>query len=820
MRLKIPFSVLAFVCISHTLFAQEPGSITGRVKMNSGKPVPSATILLYKFPDSILLRTAVTDMNGRFEIELVKSDNYFITVSHVGNKKKSTEVFSVNEGRVYDVPEVILQTAQKTLSGITISNLAKPVIEVTADKTVFNVESSINASGSNAFELLQKSPGVVTDKDDNIILKGKSGVRIYIDGRLVQMEAADLAAYLRSINSTDIEAIEMISNPSAKYDAEGNAGIINIRFKKNKKLGFNGSVTAGLGVGINPKTNTGFSFNYRNRKINLYSNYSNAWSRNQINFNMHRIQNDSLYDQKNIQVTDGWSHNLKSGIDFFIAKSQTIGVIVTANINDNTANTSTHTPISSAINGQLGQVLYAKNILPLKVRNYNYNFNYRYLDSIGNEFNFDADYGNYKSRRNSYQPNYYYSPYPEVLQDSNIYWNNTPNNVKILTFKFDFENPFKKSKLGVGIKLGNVRTDNSFDFYDITDGTSIRDLSRSNMFSYRENVNAAYVNYNRILSAKWKVQAGLRLEQTSSKSKLNRANGIAQADDNVDRNYTDLFPAMAITYEANSSHSFNLNYSRRIDRPIYQDLNPFENKLDELTYQKGNAFLKPQYANNIQLSHTLNGRFITSLSYSHVSDFKAQIIDTLEIKRTFISKRNLASQDIVNLNFSLPFQIKKWWNLFANLNLFHSYYKADLGPGKVIDIKVTSGSFNIQNSFTLGYGYSVEVSGYYNAPAVWAGTFRSSSMGVMDMGIQKQLFQKKATVKLSFTDMLNTLRWEGKSNFSGSDIIANAHWESQQVRLNFTYRFGNNQVKQERQRVTGSDEEKKRAESGGQLGGG
>lgn len=817
MKCQFLFSVLAVCCNFYTADAQGGGNITGKVKTAGDKYIPSATAALFHYPDSILVKTTISGRAGNFEFSEIKSSNYYIIISHAGYTEMCSEIFSVNPGLTTEVKPFVLSIAQKNLSGITVAG-KKPLVEVTGDKTIFNVESSINAAGSNAFELLQKSPGVITDKDDAVILKGRSGVRVYIDGRLVQMDAADLAAYLKSINSADIEAIEIIANPSAKYDASGNAGIINIRFKKNRKLGYNGSVNAGFAVGVNPKTNAGINFNYRNKAINIFSNYSNAWTKNQVNFNVYRKQNDSLYDQKNINISEGWSHNVKAGADFFITKAHTIGAIVTANFSDNTSENRGRTPISSVSNGKLGQVLYANNTLPAAIKNLNYNFNYRFADSSGNEFNLDADVGKYTSDRSSYQPNYYYAPSPEVLQDSHVYKNNTPTDVKILTFKMDYVRSLKNSTLYAGVKSGNVRTDNIFQFYNVLNGFAQSDLVRSNSFMYKENVFAAYASYSTLINTKWKMQAGLRMEHTSSNGHLTRANNIVLPDDLVERKYTDFFPSVGLTYNVSHHHSLNLALSRRIDRPVYQDLNPFENKLDELTYQKGNAFLQPQYANNIQLMHTYKGKYITALSYAHVSGFTAQIIDTLEGKRTFITKRNLASQDIVSLNFSLPIQLKSWWLLFTNANLFYSHYKADLGPGKLVDINITSGSVFAQNSFTLGDGYSAEITGNFNAPSVWAGTFRSNAMGSLDAGVQKLLFQKKATVKLGFTDILKTLRWKGKSEFSGSNIVTTGNWESRQVRLNFTYRFGNNQVKQARQRDTGSDEEKKRTEANGSLG--
>ncbi len=813
--------IAALFLTAFTTNAQTRAKITGQVKDISGNSIKAATVLLNKSTDSSLVKTAVSDASGNFEIDGIKAGSYFVSVTTVGNQKAYSTSFNLKDGDNFRVPAFQLSPNEKNLQDVTVtSTYKKPMIEVKADKTVLNVESSINATGSNAFELLQKAPGIVTDKDDNISLKGKNGVRVYIDGRPTQMSNADLALYLKSINSVDIESIEMIDNPSARYDASGNAGIVNIKLKKNKKFGTNGSVSAGLNVGVKPKTNGAFSLNYRNKKANFFSNYSNGYNDNVSNFYLFRNQFDSSYDQTSTMNGLGWNHNLKAGADFFISKDQTIGFIATYNINDNVGKTNSRTPISEISSGKVGSILYASNTLPNTSKNLNLNFNYRLADSAGHEFNMDIDYGSYIKRTSSYQPNYYYAPYPETLQYSKEYRNNTPTDIHIYSGKFDYETPFKKGKLAVGAKFSSVKTDNIFDFYNIISGMDFLDYNLSNRFSYKENINAGYVNYNRPLNPKWSVQAGLRLENTISDGQLTRADGQPQSDDRVQRNYTNLFPSAAISFNQSAKHIFNLTYSRRIDRPNYQELNPFENKLDELTYQKGNAFLKPQYTNTVAFSHTFKYRYTTAISYSHINDFKAQVIDTAGKSKSFITQKNLATQDIVNVNFSLPFQINKWWSLYANINAYNSHYKADFGAGKTVDISIQSANIYMANSFTIGGGYTGEVSGFFTAPSVWGGTFRSKALGTLDLGLQKTLFNGKANFKVSYTDLLKTLHWKGTSDFGASHIVVSGNWESQQLRMNFTWRFGNNQVKASRQRTTASEEENKRTQGGGGIGAG
>ncbi len=814
--MKILSTLLFFITLCAFSFAQNTGaSITGKILDNGNKPLSQATVLLLRGKDSVLAKTAITNNNGAFNLMNIKAGSYFISATSVGHLKNSGKIFNVTDGESVSSPFLILSQSSTSLAEVSVQ-AKKPMIEVRADKTVFNVESSINATGSNAFELLQKSPGVSIDKDDNISMQGKNGIKIYIDGKPTQMSGTDLAAYLRSINSADMESIEMITNPSAKYEASGNAGIINIRLKKNKNYGANGNFSTGVAIGHTPKYNSSLSLNYRNKKINLFSNYSNNFGTSHINFNLYRIQNDTVYDQRNKIANDNTTHNVKAGADYFLNSKNTLGVMVTANFSKSTNNSDGSTIIIPNNTNVANRILYASNKLPGNRTNIDYNVNYRYADSKGSEFTVDADLVNFRRKGTSFQPNYYRDPFTNVLLDEKIYRNNTPTDIDIYTVKMDYEKPFNKGKLGFGGKYSNTKTKNIFDFYNVYGGSDIKDINRSNKFNYKENVNALYVNYNQPLSKKTTIQAGVRTENTVSEGNL--VSYIPKPDDNVKRNYTNFFPSGAITYMLNQKNTFNLNYSRRIDRPNYQDLNPFEDKIDELTYRKGNAFLRPQYTNSFQLSHTFKYKYVTSIGYSHIQDYFAQIIDTTGNK-SFITQKNLAQQNIFSLNFSAPITITKWWNAFATFNGYHSAYKADFGAGKTINVNVDAFSVYTQQTLTVKKGTSVEVSGFFNSPTVWGGTFKSKALGFVDAGIQQQLFKNKGTIKVSYTDLFKTLHWTGTSDFGGSHLTAAGTFESQQLKINFSYRFGNNQVKGARQRKTATDEESKRLNQSGGIGG-
>lgn len=805
--------LIGFTALAFSSFAQ---TIKGSVKDADGKVVANATVSLLKENDTTVVKLAVTDVAGAYRFDGIKTGKYRTGITYIGYTTSYSPLFEVNGSGDISVPPVTIAKATADLQNVTVA-AKKPMVEVKADKTILNVENSINAIGNDALELLRKSPGVLVDKDDNISLAGKNGVRVFIDGKPSPLTGQDLSYYLKSLQSSQIEAIEIITNPSAKYEAEGNAGIINIRLKKNKTFGTNGSVNAGYNIGIYPKYNAGFAFNHRDQRINLFGNYNYNKNRNEGFMNLYRVQLDTIFDQHSKMTFSNVSQNFKAGLDVFINKRNTVGMMVNGTLSDpHFANQST-TAITYQPSGVTDRILKADNKSVSSRDNVNANLNYHFADTSGRELNVDADYGYYKIKNDQYQPNFYYDPTGVDLQDQFIYNMIAPTKIDIYSFKADYEQNFKKGRLGYGGKVSYVKTTNNFDRYNVYSNGKFLDTLRSNDFDYKEQVNALYVNYNRQFKSIM-IQAGVRMENTHSEGISNGYRWVGSAyapyDSSFKRDYTDFFPSAAVTYNKNPKNQWGLSYSRRIDRPAYQDLNPFEFKLDEYTYQKGNTQLQPQYTNSISLTNTLNYKLTTRLSYSHVDDVFSQIIDTADRSKTFITKKNLATQDIVSLNISMPWQ-KKWYSVFANVNSYYSHYKADFGTGRTIDLDVYAVNVYAQQSFKISNKTTAEISGFYSSPSIWQGTFKSASIWSIDAGVQRTLFKGKGTAKATVTDIFQTLRWSGTSNFAGQYLQVHGGNESRQLRLSLIYRFGNTQLKAARQRKTGAEEESQRVGSQG-----
>lgn len=808
---KILSLFATFLLMATATMAQQ---VSGIVKDVDGKAVANATVSLHNAKDTTVIKLGVTDKDGSYKFTAINKGAYMVSASYVGYAAKYSPAFEVS-GDV-SVPSFVLEKAAAELKGVTVV-ARKPMIEVKADKTILNVESSINAVGNDALELLRKSPGVVVDKDDNISLSGKNGVQVYIDGKPSPLSGTDLSNFLKSMQSSQIEAIELITNPSAKYEAAGNAGIINIRLKKNKSYGTNGSVNAGYNIGTYPKYNAGISLNNRNKRLNLFGNYNYNKNRNESFMNLYRVQLDTLFDQRATMTFNNNSHNFKGGADYYINSKNTVGVMVNGNLTDFTLGNDSRTDISYEPTKLADRLLLANNKTTSSRDNVNFNTNYRFADTSGHELNIDADYNLYRLTSDQYQPNYTYNATGENLLQREVYNMIAPTNIDIYSAKADYEQNFKKGRLGVGGKVSYVKSDNNFDRYIVEETGKTRD--RNNNFLYKENINALYVNYNRQFKG-FMVQAGVRMENTNIKGASKGVSLIDEEnvtfDSTFERNYTNFFPSAALTLNKNPMNQWSFSYSRRIDRPAYQDLNPFEFRLDKYTYQQGNTQLRPQYTNSFSVTNTFKYKLNTTLSYSHVNDVFSQIVDTADLSKAFITKKNLATQDIVSLNISMPFSYK-FYSVFANVNTYYSKYKADFGEGRDVNLDVFATNIYMQNTFKVAKKTTLELSGFYTSPSIWQGTFKSKAMGGVDVGVQQSVLKGKGNVKATVTDIFHTMQWGGTSDFAGQYLKTRGGWESRQFRLNFTYRFGSAQIKAARQRKTAAEDESKRV---GNQGGG
>ncbi|MFK7970479.1 MAG: TonB-dependent receptor [Bacteroidia bacterium] len=816
--MKSFFNLLLIMLSGSLLMAQQPAEITGQVNDEAGNPAGYSTILLIAMPDSNVAKTSLSKDDGTYVLKPLSAGTYRLSVSNAG-KTFLSEPFELKAAEKKEFP-VSLSPAVKQLDEVQIK-ARRPLVEVRPDMTVFNVEGQAIAVGENAFELLRKAPGVLIDNNDNILMAGKSGVRIYIDGKPSPLSVADLANMLKGMQSNQIESIELITNPSARYDAEGNAGIINIRLKKEKGLGTNGSLTLGYAIGSYSKYDGSLTINHRGKGYNAFGSYSGGRGYTYNFLHFYREQGGQSFDQRTIGNRDYFNNNFKGGVDFFIGKKATLGFMVNGNTTDNERVSRSTTGIALLDTREATNRLLASNTSENQQNNLNANVNFQLRGEKNSEFSADLDYGRYRIDTDSYQPNYFLAPKDPDTLFVNIFGINSPTEIDIYTLKTDYSRDAFGGKLSVGGKAAFVETDNTFDFSNVIDGQRILDEDRSNRFVYDENIFAAYSIYQRKLGKKWNAELGLRLEHTRTRGELTSVQQTGL--DTVNREYTNLFPTAGLTFNPNRNHSFRLNYSRRIDRPRYQDLNPFRNQLDQFSFQEGNPFLLPQFTNSVQLTHTFKYRYTTSLSYSYTNNFFTQITDTLNQNASFLRQENLDSRQVVNLNMSAPVQLKKWWRTYTNLGLSHTQNNGDFNlPGETgKGVKVSRLTFNIyqQHTFQLNKVVALELSGFYNSPSIWGANYLTQRFWAVNTGAQFRLWDQRGILKLSVSDIFHSMQWRGIQEFGGLYFDASGGWESRQLKLNFTYNFGSNEVKRARRRKTGLEEEKGRVGGSGGIGG-
>jgi iron complex outermembrane recepter protein len=798
--------------LTNGLFAQR---ISGKVAETDGKAADFATVALLAAKDSSLVTGTLTGDDGTFDLKSPDAGTYLIKVSMVGAPDFFTAPIELTGGSQTLAP-IVLPEQSTELKEVTVVS-RRPPVEVKADKTVLNVEGTVNSTGLSALELLRKAPGVTVDNNENVNVKGKNNVRIQIDGRDTPLDGKDLSALLKNMQAADIANIEIISNPSAKYDAAGNAGIINIKLKKNKSLGTNGNVSVDAIYGKTPKGGMNLSLNNRSKKFNVFGTYNNHYGRWHNDQNFIREQAGMVFDQKAESYNTSRWNSVRTGFDWYANDRHTFGVLVNGSHDGGSWHNDSRSTISTFANrDRVDSLLVATNDVTGTRVNLNSNINYRFADTSGHTLNVDFDYGVFRITSESYQPNYYRLPNESAELSRRVFSNSTPTNIDIFTGKLDWEQRLWKGTLGAGAKIAIVNTDNTFDFFNEIGGRPVFDTSVSNQFLYEERTTAAYVNYNRAFGKKLNVQAGLRVENTHYMGDLisyNSQNGQRIADD-----YTELFPSAAVTYSFTDKIGLNATYSRRIDRPSYQDLNPFEFKLDELTFQRGNPRLRPQFTNSFEISPTYTGYPVVTLGYSKTKDVFTQVLatDARNPNATFITNENLANQTNLSASLNIPTPFAKWYEGFISITVLNSRFDANFANlGFDIDeVKFTTGNLYAEQTVKLGKGWSVQLSGWYNTAGYW-GTLRSRPQGVMDFGVQKKLFADKGQLRLRFGDLLGTARWGGDNVFTpGLKMYANGGWEARTITATFSYRFGSQEVKSARQRKTGLEDEKNRVKSG------
>ncbi|MCB0572201.1 MAG: TonB-dependent receptor [Phaeodactylibacter sp.] len=810
--MKLIFTLL-FALLLLGVQAQS-AAIRGQLQDDDKSAIVFANVALYNAADSSLAKVEASDEAGIFAFKGMPAGDYYIIATHVGSADLERDDISLSQGQQLDLGVLSFAPAVVELKEATVT-ASRMMVEIKPDRTVFNVEGTVNSTGADGLSLLRKAPGVTVDNNDNINVLGRSGVLLYVDGKRLPLAGQDLSNYLQNLPAEQIDRIDIITNPGARYEAEGNAGIIDIRLKKDKRLGANGSVSATFSQGQYHRSNLNASGNYRNGFMNVFGNAGTGDGGGFMNMDFLSYQNGLALDEINNHRNTWKYHNYRIGADFFLGEKNTIGFLVDARRGSRTHRSFNRISIADQSNPALiDSILVAYNTGDYGRQENTYNLNYRFDNRKGRSLNVDVDYGTYNNDSERYQPNRYYDAKEEVLLTEAINSFDTPSDIDIYTFKVDYEEELWGGKLGAGSKLSRVVSDNTFLFYDVENGDAVQNNRRSNRFQYEENVYAGYLNYARPIGEKLNVSAGLRAEQTDATGNLQAFLAELQ-EPPVEFNYLSWFPNAGLSWQLGQKHVLALNYGRRINRPDYNVLNPFNNQISQLSYEKGNPFLRPEIVNNLELGYTLASRYHVKLAYSRTTGQITRLIapDDEDPRAGFITWANLAEQSVYSFNFSAPVQIMKGWNAYFNLSASHLDNQADYGNGAVVDVQAFTYNIYQQHTFNLPAGFLAEVSGYYSGPGIWGGVFKYDPNWSLDIGLQRKFFNDKLNARLTVSDIFYETGWSGVSEFNGLVSSGSGAWDSRRASLSLSYRFGNENVKS-RRRNTGLQEE------AGRVGGG
>ena len=780
-----------FLLISNLSFAQK--SVSGRILDDRKQAIPFANVLILNTKDSSFMKGNVADVDGNFTISQVASKPYLLNITTIGFQKYYQKIEVLDKDLMLE--NIILTPDNQTLTEVQVT-ARKPLIERTGDKMIMNVEASPITAGLNGLELMEKVPGVTVDRNSETIkIKGKSGVTVMIDDRKTYLNTEQLAAFLKILRSDDIEKIEVITNPSARYDASGTSAIINIKTKKGKGMGTNYIIDLSAGysrydeVGNLPKNGQGFTVNSKKEKYTIYANLSRN---NEKTFNA-SVENQQFLDGKgniletrdNNEISQGnygaWSSKL--GFDYDFTKKTSLGFSLQSSLSDSPDRRIVE---QKGLKNGISNLLVMDRTRTSTNNNFILNTHWKQTFDTSSVLNVDFDVI-FNKAKNDNQFLTTSTIDKKVTQINNQIY--VPSQSTTYVLKVDFEKQLtKKIKFETGVKGSFSMNDKDFNDNFRDNGNLV-----NSFFRFNQNINAGYVMLDTELSKKTSLQTGLRGEYTYTRGEDKNGQELSE------QSYFNLFPTIFLNYKATKDYAISLGYSRRIERPDDDVFNTFKRFFFPQQYQQGNPTILPILENSYNFTHTIKDAFSFSFDYTNMQQFSTEVYD---IDTTLIQGRRLIKSSTENVtgtvswwsfDTSLPFDITKWWNV--NINLWnginvYNYQRENAA----VDIKQWYGGAYIQQTFTLSKTLSGELSGWLSSGETW-GFQTSKAQGSFDIGFKQFLWDKKATLKLSIQDpfYLNKFR----NSLVTNDLITTGiyRWDNRRVRINFTYNFGNTNVK-------------------------
>jgi len=773
-------------------------NLKGRVNDGDGHPLDAVTITLSQ--NGKVISNQLSN-DGNFSFTNLNMQGYQLTASSVGFQPLSRE-FKLPKDSLL----LIMKSDNKNLKEVVIA-ARTPTIERKVDRVVFNVANSIMASGGNVYDALKRAPGVRATDDGTVTANNKS-VTVYMNDRPIRLSGEDLATYLQSLPAGNISKIEVMTVPGAKYDAEGGA-VINIISKKNNADGLNMNIGGGYIQGRKSSFNGNTLFNYRKNKLNIYGVYSYQ-DRNirgySASYDIFTTPGTfSYWDKQRTTDQNTKSNNYSLGVDYNLTDKQVFGFFLTGNNNMGLTENVALTNVYNNHRLSADSILQTNSYKNSEADRYSFNLNYKVkLDTNGQILNIDVDYVPFRNLNTQNLNNLSLLPVGTFASPPTNFHTPASQKITIWSAKADYDYRLGRNlTLESGLKYTGITTENIVDFFITNNAQPVRDPLRSDFFRYTENTAALYTSIAGDLG-KWSLKAGVRAEDT-------RTEGFSIALDSLNKNkYLRLFPTAYVTYKASADHVFKLNYSRRIDRPDYGQLNPARTYTTPYSYGNGNPFLSPTLTDNLEATYVFKEQYTLGVTYTQINDrvFDVTVQDNNE-KTYHDTQENLGkirNTGIVLMAANHPFT---WWEINSFLiGTFQRQTQLYLNGALQQTFNYNG---NVNNSFIINKtaALNAELTGSYNS-AFHLGPLNFAKTYDVSAGLSKALFQNQGTIRFTAADIFYGNPYRININYLDQQNGAYLRSDTRNFTLSFSYKLGKS-IAAARKRSTASEEEKNRA---------
>ncbi|WP_178987820.1 outer membrane beta-barrel family protein [Winogradskyella schleiferi] len=787
---------LMLMMVSSAILSAQPnsnseirsGSISGRViDAELNEPLPYVNIVI-KDTDHKIITGGITSADGRFEVKNIPEGKIIVSIQFVGFKTIDQNITLGKGNYKVDIGDIKLREESTGLDEVTVVADVS-TIQQKVDRKVITIGKDLQTAGATASEIMNNLPSVSVDQQTgSISLRGNQNVRVMVDGKLSNIPADQL---LKQIPSTSIKSVELITNPSAKYNPEGMSGIINIVLHKNTQIGFNGNLNLALVYDIEPKFNSSIDANYRNGKFNLYGSYSNGFTKNVNYGQINRIEQE--IEQNFYILNNNKSHLYKIGLDYYLNDRNTISVFTNQNSFD--GRTKVDSGIDYLTNPSLNESQFTGGDNENDSQQYNFNYKHDFNDE-GHNIELEVDYNLFDGIGDTNNI-FFSSQRPNFIEDTDTERNQT-------TVNLDYVNPLSESvKLELGLQARLFDTSIFYESNARERNEAGDYIPTTTRFDYTRDIYSAYATYGKKME-KWSYQVGLRAETVAVDSDAFKRDLAASEALNIpfENDYFELYPSAFFTYTPSEKNSYQLSYSRRIDRPGIGQVNPLPEWNTPLISQFGNQELRPQFTNSMEVNYTRQlekGSITAGVFYRLIEDEiqQAILIDRTDLHRLILTNLNFDNTSAYGVELSSNYRPTKWWSINASFDLFSQTQKSvaesfDTNQDIVLNtVEVDNVSYNLRafNNFKVSKSLSFSAFGMYRGKNKNI-QFEMSDMLMVNLGMRYSFLEdNRASFSLSYNDIFDTMyaQFDGQRPYAQRGQF---NWESQQISGRLSYRFG------------------------------